>query len=176
MVEKRGQIIQSLVSFHKPAFPDDDLVCDVVHVVDILRYVCGKPQRLFSKISQFYGDKDNSFNSVIEFENNCVGILSCYRSSGSGMKDSKFRKNISAHVRPPRYAKIYEGNQCILLEESKIATFHHAFGYFDEVDYFIGSIKQDKEVRQNSILEALETMRLTHAIRDASLADTRRLL
>lgn len=136
-------------------------------MVNVLRYICGKPQRLFSKISQFYGDKDNSFNSVIEFENDRVGILSCYWSSG--VRDERFKihgKNISAYVRPRQYAKIYEGNQRVLLEESKITTLHYTLGYFDEVNHVVESIKQDKKVEEKNILEASETVRLTHAIRD----------
>ena len=167
MVEKRGQIVQALVNFHKPAVYGDDLVGDIIHVVDVLRYICGEPQKLFSKISQFYGDKDNSFNSVIEFENKSVGILSCYRSSGTRYERFEIHgKNIAAYIRPPRYAQIYEGNKCILLEESKIATFHHAYGYFDEVNHFIEGIKQDKLVRENNIFEALKTMQLVYAIKE----------
>ncbi len=167
MVEKRGQIVQCLVSFHKPAVYGDDLVWDIIHVVDVLRYLCGEPQRLFSKTSQFYGDEDNSFNSVIEFENNCVGILSCYRSSGTRYERFEIHgRNIAAYIRPPLYAQVYEGNQCILLEESKIATFHHAYGYCDEVSHFIEGIKQDKEIEENNIFEALKTMQLVYAIKE----------
>ncbi len=122
---------------------------------------------MFSKTSQFYGDEDNSFNSVIEFENNCVGILSCYRSSGIRYERLEIHgKNIAAYIRPPQYAQIYEGNRCILLEESKIAPFHHAYGYFDEVDHFIKGIKQNKEIEENNISEALKTMQLVYAIKE----------
>lgn len=124
-----------------------------------------------------YGDEDNNFNSVIEFENNCVGVLTCYRTSG--MRYERFEihgKNIATYIRPSQYAEIYEGNQCILLEESKITTFHHAFGYFDEIDYFIEGIKQDKKIKENNIFEALETMRLVYAIREFQNKDLNEIL
>jgi len=167
IVEERGKIVQVLVNFHKPAVFGDDLIWSIIHEIDTLRYLCGEPKRLFSKICQFYGDKDNSFNVIIEFENDSVGVLSCYRTSGVRYERFEIHgKNISAYIRPPQYAQIYKDDKCIWLEESRIAIPYHSFGYFNEIDHFIRAIKENKEVEENNIYEALKTMQLACAIRE----------
>jgi len=167
MVERKGQIVQALATFHKKVGYGDDLVWDIIHSIDTLRYICGEPKKLISKISKLQSNRANSFNSIIEFENNCIGILSCYRTSGTRYERFEIHgKNVAAYIRPLQYAKLYEDDKCILLEESKLVAFRYAYGYFDEVNRFIEGIKQDKEIDENNIFDALKTMRLVHAIRE----------
>jgi len=175
IVEKEGPLSQCLVEFHKnmlttePYYNMNMLYTDIIHVVDLLHWWGGKPKEIYSLVDQFYVTWDNSFNVLIRFENQMVGVLTANRASGSRYERFELHgKGISAYIRAPEIAKIYkdgEKDPQVLngLDLTGTNDMRITYGYLQENEHFIECLIQNR-TPLTSLEDSVKTMELVEMI------------
>jgi predicted dehydrogenase len=166
LVEDRGPVAHAVVNYHKPVGYEDDLVWDIIHEIAVMRYLCGEPKRLVSRIGDYFGGRENSYGVIVEFEGGAVGILNCFRVSGARHESLEIHgNNISAYLVLPDAATVVAGDRSTRIEASKIAPLHHTYGYTDEIRHFVQCVKDNRPAESNDLEDGLKTMRFLTAIR-----------
>jgi len=109
ILEERGKIQYCMVTFHKHGewrgylgrYGGVSLVLDVIHAVDLLRWIGGEVRRVHSLTGQIYSSIEghmNFYTAILEFENGGVGILNSNRTAGGRvLRFEAHSKGISAY-------------------------------------------------------------------------------
>ena len=183
IVEERGRILYCMTAFHKYGewkSEYDSLTHDVVHVVDLLRWIGGDVKKVRSLSGQLYNNTEghlNFYTALLEFESGGVGILTSNRTSGGRvLYFEMYSKGISAYgdipgIRGIDYYKILKDNQPyqeanIVKNEEIIgnnAPQTHLDGSFQINRNFIDCIKADKQPITN-FGDAVKTMEVIKEI------------
>jgi len=188
ILEERGKILYCTATFHKHGewrgyigrFGGIGLVLDVIHVVDLLRWIGGEVKEVHSLTGQIFSDVEghlNFYTGIFEFENGGVGILNSNRTSGGRvLRFEAHSKGISAYGdipgilgvdklmvlrdnQPYQTAEIIRNEDLIGEEVSKTRL----DGTFQMNRYFINCIKRDEEPVVN-FEDAVKTMEVIKKI------------
>jgi len=183
ILEEKGRIMYCMAAFHKHGEWQkywDSLTYDVIHVVDLLRWMGGDVKKVNSLSGQLYSNIENHLNfytAILEFESGGVGILNSNRTSGGrALYFEMYSKGISAYgnipgIRGIDYCMIIKDNQPyqegeIIRNEKLIgsdAPQTHIDGTFQENRHFIDCINEDRQPLTN-FGDAIKTMEAIRAI------------
>jgi len=188
ILEERGEILYCAATFHKYGewkgyigkFGGVSLVLDIIHVIDLLRWIGGDIKRVHSLTGQIFSNvKDhlNFYTAIFEFENGGVGILNSNRTSGGRvLRFEAHSKGISAYGDIPGLPGIdkltilrdnqpYQTAEIIRNEDliGKNASETHFDGTFQMNRHFIECIKHEKEPIAN-FEDAVKTMEVIKKI------------
>ena len=188
ILEKRGRIMYCGATFHKYGewegyggkFGGISLVLDVIHMVDLLRWIGGDVRKARSLTGQIYSNIKNHLNfyaAIFEFESGGVGILNSNRTSGGRvLRFEAHSKGISAYGDIPGLARIdklivlrdnqpYQTAEVIKNEDliGKDASPPHYDGTFQANRHFIDCIREDKQPITN-FEDAVKTMEVIKKI------------
>jgi len=188
ILEERGKILYCTATFHKHGewegyvgkFGGTSLVLDVIHVVDLLRWIGGEVRRICSLTGQIYSNVEghlNFYTALLEFKSGGVGILNSNRTSGGRvLRFEAHSKGISAYGDIPGIPGIdrlmilrdnqpYETAEIIRNEDliGEDAPKTHYDGTFQLNRHFINCIREDKEPIAN-FEDAVKTMELIRKI------------
>jgi len=176
-VEERGPIIQAAATFYKhmvgqPQYYDgavDLLTSDVIHCVDLLRWLCGEVQQLASDVSWHYADYPSGFNALLKFENGAAGhLLNSYVVGKRVHTFEMHARGISAFIDPDAEGRIYceNGTRESLLRTQDIAgsgEFRVYYGYTAESRHFVDCVKAGR-LPMTHLGDAVKTMELVDRI------------
>jgi predicted dehydrogenase len=181
MAEERGPIVHGVATFYKnmaespPYYRGaiDMLTCDVIHAVDVLRWICGEPIKVASTLRSIGMDYQNSFNALVEFDSGATGALLSNFALGARIHTFEMHtKGFSSLVNPNDRALIFDGTE----EAMEISTFEAAgseefrvfYGFLQENRHFIDSIKNGTQPMTN-LADAAKTMEFVDRIYASSL-------
>lgn len=175
-IDDRGGITQAIATFVKnytggPYYDGaiDILTCDAIHSVDILRFLCGEPKKVFSDIRAINSTFENSFNAFIKFENGSIGYLNTNWRAGKRIFSVEMHSiGISAFVDPEAEAKIFKDNNEtpeVLEAKRYVGTdaLYKIAGFYQENRHFIDCIKE-KKLPITNFYDAYKTMELVDKI------------
>ena len=181
---ERGPLTMCTVDFHKdllPTGPSKDgmttLWDDVVHVVDLARYLCGgRVSAIHAYRDTFFADFPNCYNALVRFNTGATALISGNRTSGGRfMRAEAHGREIAAYMDDlPESVRFLADNA----KEPELVTGAQLVGSA-ETRTWDGTLEMHRHflecVREGrpptSVFEdALETMRLTEQIeRSANL-------
>lgn len=170
-VLERGTPTLAISEFHKdmarggPYYGMSILRTDIIHVVDALRDLLGEPKEVISYVGNYYVDWRNSYNALIRFQNEAVGILTANRVSGARYERFEFHgREIAAYIRAPEIAEVFSDDKSEpIIIKPKSADSRQSYGYLAENQHFIAAIKANKQPLTN-IHDAVKTMELVDLI------------
>lgn len=176
-VEERGGIVHCQANFFKhhiglPPYYEgavDLLTCDVIHSVDILRWMGGEVKKVKSIIKNNFADYPNLFLALVEFESGATGILSTNWTSGKRIYSVEMHgKGIVAFADPEKEAVFYKDNSEIpeVLRTQEAAGSEEFFkyaGFYFENKHFIDCLKEEKQPMTN-LSDAYKTMELVELL------------
>ena len=181
-VTRRGRIHQVASSFYKNLAPQerhpyyrgsiDILHCDVIHAVDSLRYYAGlAPVRsVASSVRALDCWYDVSFNALVTFENDVVGVLQSNWRSGRRFFRFEFHGYGATSVADiESESTVWADNGDEPVFRSNAAQFadsdavHVHQGFLAQDRAFIDAVKTRSPLH-NSIQDSVETMRLADSI------------
>ncbi|MFQ6131431.1 MAG: Gfo/Idh/MocA family protein [Armatimonadota bacterium] len=170
LVDEQGPPVQAMAEFHKKMVGQKAyyglsiLTCDVIHVVDCLRFFLGDAVEVESDVRQYNNDWDNVFNALIRFQGGAVGLLSACRVAGGRYERFELHgEGISAYIRAPEEAEVWTSDQdCRRLDGSQLCgrdDFQATYGFLGENRHFLECLQQDRTPLTN-LADALESIRL----------------
>ncbi len=182
-MEERGKISYCIAAFHKYGEWKkywDSLTYDVIHVVDLLRWMGGNVKKVRSLTGQLYSNIEshlNFYTAALEFESGGVGILNSNRTSGGrALYFEMHAKGISAYGNIPGIPDIdrlliqkdnepYEKASVIKNEQliGDNAPRTHVDGSFQANRHFIDCIKEGRQPLTN-FGDAVKTMEVIKEI------------
>jgi virulence factor len=174
-VLERGPVVQVLAEFHKdmlaagPYYGMNILRTDVIHAIDVLRWLGGEPVEVISVNQQAFADWENSHAALLQFHTGAVGLLAACRTAGSRYERFEIHgRGISAYIRAPEVAEIRTEGQSeplILRGEELAGTADPrlTYGYADETQHFLACV-QSGAIPETSLADAVLTMRLVETI------------
>ena len=188
IVEERGEITHCTATFHKNMLGQplawgriDYLTADVIHAVDLLRWMGGEAEKVISHIGRFHSNHTNSYNALILFKKGCIGHLnSAYSAGGRYHAVEMHARGISAYVNIPQEA---DGQEALILKDGKSymeaekirnidltrsRAFYKCYGFLQESQHFINCIIRDEKPETN-FTDALKTMRLLERIKASTI-------
>ncbi|HNQ35026.1 MAG TPA: Gfo/Idh/MocA family oxidoreductase [bacterium] len=177
-VEERGPVIQCGARYLKnrlgarPYYDGriDMLTCDVIHAVDILRWMGGEVRRVVSDIGKCCADYENAFNALLKFESGAVGFLMNNWAVGKRTFSVELHaRGISAYAEPDDRAVFYQdnrnqGTELASREAAGSDRPHHYLGFRAENRHFIDCIKEKRQPLTN-FEEAVRSMELVELVR-----------
>jgi len=187
ILRERGKIQYCMVTFHKYGewrgysgrYGGVSLVLDVIHAVDLLRWIGGEVRRVHSLTGQIYSSVEghmNFYTAILEFEDGGVGILNSNRTAGGRvLRFEAHSKGISAYGDIPGIPgidrlMILKDNQPyqtaeIIRNEELIgeAPKTHYDGTFQVNRNFIECVMRDEQPITN-FEDAVRTMEVIRAI------------
>lgn len=174
----RGPLTMCVVEFHKdllPAGPSPDgmttLWDDVVHVVDMARYLCGgRVEAVHAYRDKLFADWPSCYNALVRFDNGATAIITGNRTSGGRfLRVEAHGREIGAYMDDlPRSVRFLTDDTGVPEE----LTGAQLSGLDDQPSYdgvlemhrhFLSCLRDGKPV-VSSIEDALETMRLVEQI------------
>jgi virulence factor len=181
-VQAKGQINQVLSCFCKNQAPQDvhpyyrgaiDILhCDAIHAVDSLRYYSGlaEVRSVASEVRTLDAWYDVSFNSLVHFENDVVGILLANWRTGRRIFRFEFHcPGATAFVEVDGDGKVWEDNQREPVFDADYAGYAGSEldyvnqGFQAESRAFIDAVQAGVQVH-NNLQDAVKTMQLADAI------------
>jgi len=182
-LEERGRILYCAASFHKYGEwkeRTNSLTYDVIHVIDLLRWIGGDIKRVHSLTGQLYSnieDHMNFYTAMLEFETGGLGILNSNRTSGGrALYFEMHAKGISAYGNIPGIPGVdsllvqkdneaYENAKFIKNEDliGDNAPLTHIEGSFQANRHFIDCIKTD-QIPITNFRDAVKTMQVVKEI------------
>lgn len=174
---ERGPLTMCLLEFHKnfvgqpaPPWGVSTLWEDVVHVVDLARYLCGGAvAEVLSYRDTLFGDWPNCYNAMVRFDNGATAIITGNRTSGGRvMRVEAHGKGIGAYLDEfPRSVRFIADNGppeeilgADLVGSDELQLYE---GIVDSHRHYLRVVR-DGEAPLTGIADALETMRLVEAI------------
>jgi virulence factor len=174
----RGPLTMCLVEFHKdllPSGPSPDgmttLWDDVVHVVDLARYLCGgRVEAVHAYRDRLFADWPSCYNALVRFDNGATAIVSGNRTSGGRfLRVEAHGREISAYMDDlPRSVRFLTDNTGVAEEitgaqlsgSDDSPTYE---GVLEMHRHFLACLREGRPAT-SSIDDALETMRLVERI------------
>jgi len=181
-VKKKGRINQVVSCFYKNSLPQaqhpyyggaiDILRCDAIHAVDSLRYYTGlsEVKSVASEVRNLDAWYGMSFNAIVHFTNDAVGVLLANWRTGRRFFKFEFHAGgASAFADTDAEGRVWVDNE----ESPSFETTYTEFvgcedtyivqGFRAENRAFIDAVKKGKGVH-NSLADAVKTMRLADMI------------
>ena len=181
-VRAKGDVHQTVVSYYKNCPPHtlppyyrgaiEILRCDAIHAVDAVRYYCGLSpvKSVASEIRTLDGWYDVTYNTIVQFENGCVGVLLINWRVGKRFLQFEFHAcGASAFADADGEGKVWMDNEDAPAVSTTIAEaggcdeFRVVQG-FEALDRaFVDAVKTGRPVH-NDFEDAVRTMELVDAI------------
>jgi len=147
-----------------------------IHSVDTLRWMAGSDvKEVVSAVSKGFTDHDNSWYSLIRFENGIIAALMTNYSAGARSNSFTLHgKGISAYVDPDDSAIIYadgKGKEPVKLVANKFSgsdEFIETYGIRSEDQHFVESILQGEKPMPD-FQDTLKTIKLVKVIEDGGM-------
>jgi virulence factor len=169
-VDEAGGPCQAMAEFHKnmvgqrPYFEISILSCDIIHVVDCLRFFLGDAAEVHGNVQQVDSDWDNAFNALITFESGAAGLLSACRASGNRYERFELHgTGVSAYITAPEKAEIWTSDKdCETLTDEGLAGTDDSrltYGFYGETCHFIECIQKDERPMPD-LRDALKSIQL----------------
>jgi virulence factor len=174
----RGPLTMCVLQFHKdllPSGPSRDgmttLWDDVVHVVDLARYLCGgRVEAVHAYRDRLFADWPSCYNAMVRFDNGATALISGNRTSGGRfLRAEAHGREIGAYMDDlPRSVRFLQDNTRVAEE----VTGAQLSGSDEERSYdgvlamhrhFLACLREGRPAT-SSIDDALETMRLVAQI------------
>jgi len=177
-MEDRGPITQFMIEFMKNALDSqmppyrgsaDYLRMDVIHMVDLARFLAGEVAVLKSDVRRLWKPHTNVYNALMRFENGCTGLLwSNYTAGKRVFKVEMHGRGISAYVEPEERAIFYRDNQpegeTIEAKEAAGSDVPHRYlGFLQEHRHFLQCIA-DGFAPTSNFADAVKSMELAERI------------
>lgn len=178
-VRERGPLHQVVTTFYKnhvgqpPYFNGavDILTSDCIHVVDLIRWLAdSEPKTVSSSVRRLAGATyDNSFNTLIQFENGCDGIVLGNWACGRRFLTMEAHgAGISAFGELETNGRVYADNQeqPTILKPNEVAGSeerNRVLGFFQENRHFLDCVRAGK-LPISHLGDALKTMDLVRRI------------
>lgn len=181
-VKKKGPVHQVVACFYKGRKPGpvhpyyrgaiDILRSDAIHAVDSLRYYTGlsEVKAVASEVRNLDGWYSNSFNTIVHFENDAVGILLANWRTGRRFLKFEFHScDASAFLDADGAGQVWMDNgaqpvlDMTIAEAAGAEDSTTAQGFRAENRAFINAVKTGKPVH-NSFEDAVKTMALADRI------------
>jgi len=177
-VQERGPITQFMIEFMKNALDApmppyrgsaDYLRMDVIHMVDLARFLGGEVAVLKSDVRRLWKEQTNVYNAFMRFENGCIGLLwSNYTAGKRVFKVEMHGRGISAYVEPEERVVFYRDNQPEGETIEAIAAAgsdapHRYLGFLQEHRHFLESIARGEQPTSN-FADAAKSMALADRI------------
>ena len=181
-VKAKGPVHQAMASFYKNQAPGaaypyyrgaiDILRCDAIHAVDSIRYHCGlaEVRSVASEVRNLDAWYATSFNAIVHFENDAVGVVLANWRTGARFFRFEFDAGAAAAFADA------DGRGEVWIDNAKEPTFSTTCnefagsdelrttqGFQQEDRAFIDAVKQGRQVH-NSLQDAVKTMRLADRI------------
>ncbi len=148
----------------------DILTSDAVHAVDTMRFLAdAEVTKVASSVRSLGMKYDVAFNALVEFDNDCLGILlSNWRCGGRVHQFEMHAAGISAFVNPNYEAVIHaDGEEFVeRLDSKQVAGSDENFkfyGFYHQSRHFIDCVKSGQEPL-TSFQDAVKTMELVDKI------------
>ena len=186
-VKEKGPVHQVVACFYKnvpvsdaaPYYRGaiDTLRCDAIHAVDSLRYYCGlsEVKSVASEVRNLGAWYANSFNAIVHFENDSVGILLVNWRTGRRFLKFEFHScGASAFADADGDANVWlDGQSDAALsttcsEAAGSSEDRIVQGFHAENRAFIDAVKQGRQLH-NSLADAAKTMQLADMIYDYAI-------
>ena len=122
-VDATGQVSLAKGIFNKQILGGDGkeftttLWNDVVHIVDLVRYLAGgEPTEVTAYQDKFGSESRNCYTALIRFDNNATGIVEGNRASGGRIIRSELHGvGVGCYMKIPEEIEILEDNQTTIL-------------------------------------------------------------
>lgn len=179
LCEKRGPVHSAVATFYKCAVGGgpyyrgaiDVLMCDAIHAVDTLRYLCGgEVVSVASDIRRLDSGHCNVHLALVTFDSGATGVLLTNWMTGRRMFTVEIHSpGISCFGDPEEGGRIYADGKvepAEALDPFKLCgsqEAHRAFGAYDTNRHFIECV-QKGEQPQTNFDDAVKTMALVDAI------------
>jgi len=186
-VKKKGPVHQTVACFYKCQQPAkvhsyyrgaiDILRSDAVHAADALRFYCGLPdvRSVASEVRDLDAWYANTFNAIVHFDNDSVGILLANWRTGRRFFKFEFHScGASAFADIDGEGKVWadNGNDPVLsttnVAEAGAEDNHIVQGFLAENRAFIDAVKSGKELH-NNLEDSVKTMRLSDMIYEKAI-------
>ncbi len=174
----RGPLTMCIVEFHKDLLlsgPSPDgmttLWDDVVHIVDLARYLCGgRVEAVHAYRDRLFADWPSCYNALVRFDNGSTAIISGNRTSGGRfLRVEAHGREIGAYMDDlPRSVRFLTDNSRVpeevtgaqLSGSDELPTYE---GVLEMHRHFLACLREGRSAT-SSIDDALETMRLVERI------------
>jgi predicted dehydrogenase len=179
MVEKKGPVHSAVSTFYKCAVGGgpyyrgamDILMCDAIHAVDTLRYLCGgEVESVASDVRRLDAEHCNVHLALVKFSSGATGVLLTNWMTGRRMFTVEIHgPGISVFGDPEEGGNVFaDGNvepsqklDPFVMSKSNAA--HVAYGALDVNKHFIACIQKGKQPETN-FEDAVKSMELVDAI------------
>ncbi|HOE95982.1 MAG TPA: Gfo/Idh/MocA family oxidoreductase [Candidatus Sumerlaeota bacterium] len=181
-VKKKGPVHQVNSCFYKDLPPQDKhpyyggaidiLHCDAIHAVDSLRYYAGlsEVKAVASEVRTIDSWYAVSFNSLVYFENDCVGILQAnWRTGRRFFKFELHAPDASAYLDIDAEGVVWTDNgaeptlKLTNTEAAQSQEFHVFQGFFAQSRAFIDAVASGKPLH-NDLRDSVKSMELVDLI------------
>lgn len=181
-VKRKGPIQQTVACFYKNVPPGnrhpyfrgaiDILRCDAIHAVDALRFYCclSPVKAVASEVRNLDARYANSFNAIVHFENDAVGVLLANWRVGRRFFKCEFHAcGSSAFADADGRGDVWgDNNEAPTVSLSHVEAAgseetHRSQGFLAENRAFVDAVRTGVPPH-NSLQDAVETMRLADAI------------
>jgi predicted dehydrogenase len=178
-VRARGPLEQISVTFYKHHFAGDYfrgavdiLTSDVIHAVDLVRWLGGEPRRVAASTRCTGGETyPTSWNALIEFESGAVGTLHTCWTVGKRFHSAEFHaKGISCYTDLEHEGTVWADGRNEPLASFRAAELvgsdepHRCLGFWQEDRHFIDCVRSGTLPLSN-LGDAVRTMELVEQIR-----------
>ncbi len=168
-----GGVTQVVGEFHKNLSAQGEyygislLLSDIIHILDIISWIGGKPKKVMSLTEKIGTDWKSGFNALIKFKSGITGnLLSNFVSGARYERFELHGKEIMVEVMPPDYLKIYKGGKVELVNAEALTGTKEPrvnYGFFAENKTFIDCVLK-KKAPEHTLKDALLTMELIKMI------------
>lgn len=177
-VQERGPITQFMIEFMKNALDAamppyrgsaDYLRMDVIHMVDLARFLGGEVAALKADVRRLWKAHTNVYNALMRFENGCVGLLwSNYTAGKRVFRVEMHGRGISAYVDPEEQLAFYQDNrpdaEVIKATDAAGSDVPHRYlGFLQEHRHFLECLSQGSQPTSN-FADAARSMALADRI------------
>ena len=142
---------------------------ELSHHFDAITWLCGNPTEIHFEGRSVGGHCLDLTSVLMRFENDSIGFLSSNFTGGGRTEAIQYHApHRSAHFTVPLQARLLENYEETILKSEELAGSTEArkvAGYFQEVEYFIRCIREDKDP-ELSFENTLVSMRVIDVILD----------
>ena len=173
IVEKSGGITQVVGEFHKNLFNKGEyygisvLRSDIIHMLDVVRWLGGEPVKVFKIIDKFLTDWRSGFNALIKFKNGITGALLSNYVSGTRYERYEIHgREIMVELMPPKYLKVFASRKETIINSKDLTGTDDDkvnYGFMGENRCFVDCVLNNKKP-VTSLDDSVITMKLIEMI------------
>ena len=183
IVKAKGPVSLATTTFNKQLFADGKeftttLWNDLVHVVDLLRYMAGgEPVEVTAYQDKFGGEGFSHYTALVRFDNDATGVMFGNRASGGRVIRSELHGvGIGCYMKIPEEIEIHEDNQVRTLGGWEIDGVDkddgpRYEGLLDMHQHFIDCVNRNEQPLTD-IRDVIHSIKLVDQIEAAEILET----